>query len=110
MKKLIHAFLKVGFIFSIVIVALGVLFIPLAFVDGFKVATLVWGIVFTLFGIANLVGMIIIRKRWDEVKTKEEAKPLAIWSIVLGALFTTFPVVAGIMMLVLPEEEYGKKE
>lgn len=110
MKKLIHAFLKVGFILSIVIVALGVLFIPLSFVDGFDASRLAFGIVLVLFGTANLVGMIIIRKKWDKVKTKEEAKPLAIWSIVLGALFTGFPIPAGILMLVLPAEEYGKKE
>lgn len=110
MKKLIHAFLKVGFILSIVIVALGVICIPLAFVGGFNAVTLAWGIVCTLFGAANLVGMIIIRRKWDVVKTKEEAKPIAIWSIVLGALFTGFPIAAGILMLVLPAEEYGKKE
>jgi len=110
MKKLIHAFLKVGFILSIVIVALGVLLIPLSFVDGFDASRLAFGIVLTIFGVANLIGMIIIRKKWDEVKTKAEAKPLAIWSIILGALFTEFPIVAGILMLVLPAEEYGKKE
>ena len=113
MKKLIHAFLKVGFILAIVFVALGVLFIPLAFIPDNEVnrATMIaYGIVFLVFGIANLVGLIIVRQKWDAKPTKEEARPIAVWSIVLGALLTGFPIAAGILMLVMPEDQYEKKE
>ena len=111
MKTLIHAFLKVGFILAIVFVALGVLFIPLAFIpDVDRAKMIAYGIVFLVFGIANLVGLIIVRQKWDAKPTKEEARPIAVWSIVLGALLTGFPIAAGILMLVMPEDQYEKKE
>ena len=110
MKKCIHAFLKVGFFLAIAYVALGVLLIPLSFIDGPHWSNFAWGIICVLFGVANLIGLIIVRQKWEEVKSKEEAKPIAIWSIVLGALLTGFPIAAGILMLVLPEDQYGKEE
>lgn len=116
MKKAIHAFLTVGFVLSIVLLALGVIYVLVASINvainggALDIAMLVWGIIFMLFGVANLIGMIKIRKAWPNVKSKAEAKKIAVWSIVLGALFTTFPIAAGILMLAMPEEQYGKQE
>ena len=107
MKKLINAFLTVGFVLSIVFIVLGIALIPLSFVndpvDGAQIGR---GIYFIIAGTFNLVGLIIIHKKWD----KEKLTKLAVWSIVLGAILTGFPIVSGILMLVLPEDQYGKAE
>ena len=111
MKKAITTFLLVGFILSFVILGLGLLLIILGAVhdpvDGGNIGR---GVYFILAGAANLVGMIIIRKKWPEVKAKSEVTKIAVWSIVLGVLITVFPIPAGILMLVMPAEQYEKKE
>ena len=130
MKKTISAFLTVGFVLSIILVVLGGLFVILGAVGiaGGAVANeqgvdpnastafaasgitlLIYGILFVIFGVANLVGMVKIRNAWPKVTEKAQAKKLAIWSIVLGALFTEFPIVSGILMLAMPEEQYKQK-
>ena len=105
MKKTIDAFLTVGFVLSIVFIVLGIVLIPLSFVnnpvDGGQIGR---GIYFIIAGTFNLVGLIIIRKNWS----KQKSTKIAVWSIVLGALLTVFPVAAGIMMLVLPADQYEK--
>ena len=111
MKKAIPIFLTVGFVLSIVFIALGVLLIPLSFVsDPVNFGQIGEGVYFILAGVANLIGLIIIRKKWPEIKSKNEVTKIAVWSIVLGALLTTFPIVAGILMLVMPADQYGKEE
>ena len=112
MKKAISAFLTVGFVLAIVYVVLGAILIPVSFAgqNGLDASNLVLGIFFVLFGVANLVGLILIRKKWPLIKSKSEVKKIAVWSIVLGALLTEFPIVAGILMLAMPAEQYESKE
>lgn len=103
--------MTVGFVLSIVFIALGVLLIPLSFVnDPVNTTQIAEGIYLIIAGTFNLVGLIIIRKKWPEIKSKNEVTKIAVWSIVLGALLTAFPIVAGILMLVMPADQYGKEE
>ena len=111
MKKAITSFLTVGFVLSIVAIVVGVILIPVGIVkDPVNTSDIARGIYFILAGVANLVGMIIIRKKWPQIKSKDQVTKIAVWSIVLGAILTVFPIPAGILMLVLPAEEYGKQE
>lgn len=112
MKKAIHAFLKVSFILSIILLAVGVIYIPLAFVtndEATRISCIVCACIFVPIGIFDLVGSIIIRKKWPLCKSKAEAKPLAIFAIIVGALCTEFALAAGILMLALPEERYKEE-
>ncbi len=114
MKKAISAFLTVGFVLSIVFLVLGPVFIIIGAIS-YSTATpepalIGYGAVLLVFGIANLIGMIKIRQAWPKVTKKEDAIKIAVWCIVLGALFTTFPIVSGILMLAMPAEQYGKSE
>lgn len=111
MKKAIPIFLTVGFVLSIVFIALGILLIPLSFVnDPVNTTQIGEGIYLIIAGTFNLVGLIIIRKKWPQIKSKDEVTKIAVWSIVLGALLTAFPIAAGILMLVMPADQYGKEE
>ena len=111
MKKAIPIFLTVGFVLSIVFIALGILLIPLSFVnDPVNTTQIGEGIYLIIAGTFNLVGLTIIRKKWPQIKSKDEVTKIAVWSIVLGALLTAFPIAAGILMLVMPADQYGKEE
>ena len=108
MKKTITTFLLVAFILSFVIIAGGIVKSVLAFVgpDGFNAGEFAKGLVYISFGIFDMIVMIIVRNKWPQIKNKEEAKKIAVWSIVAGAICCVFSAVAGILMLVMPEEQY----
>ena len=108
MKKAITTFLLVAFILSFVIIGVGILTAVLSFVheDGLHVSDFVQSLFTISFGVFDLVVMINVRGKWANVKAKEDAKKIAIWSIVAGVLCCVFSAVAGILMLAMPAEQY----
>ena len=114
MKRLISTFLKVGFILSIVCAAIGavltVIGIVLLFTEHPDSSLIGYGIYMVIAGIFSVVVLTKIRNRWPTITKKEDVTPIAVWSIVIGALLTGFPIVSGILMLAMPADQYGKNE
>ena len=108
MKKTITTFLLVAFIISFVVIGVGILTAVLSFVheDGLHVSDFVQSLFTISFGVFDLVVMIYVRNQWANVKAKEDAKKIAILSIVAGALVCVFSAVAGILMLTMPADQY----
>lgn len=114
MKRLISTFLKVGFILSVIFAAVGavltVVGIVLLFTEHPDSSLIGYGIYMIVTGVFSVVVLTKIRNRWPTITKKEDVTPIAVWSIVIGALLTGFPVVSGILMLVMPADQYGKNE
>lgn len=63
---------------------------------------------YIVFGILALVFGKIAKRALEESKTREEARKGAIFGIVAGALCGIFGIPAGIMMLVMKDEDYAE--
>lgn len=130
MKKLARTFLKVGSIIALVaIIAFALTFVieiiamivnfvrAAANEDDFYVGlalsnlgTAIWMIVLEAFAIFNAIVLPNCARTLNNAKSKAEAKKAAIMAIVAGALLTEFPVVSGILMLVMKDEAYAAEE
>lgn len=114
MKKLIPTFLKVGFILSLVCLIAGpvvtVIGIIMLFTEHPDTRLLGYGIYMTIAGLFSVIVLTRVRATWPTITKKEDVIPVAVWSIVAGAILTGFPIVSGILMLVMPADQYGKNE
>lgn len=115
MKRLITTFLKVGFILSVVFAAYGLVsmsigIITLIFMDPPLYSLISSGLYMLIVGLFSTIVLAKIRTIWPTITKKEDAKVIAIWAIVVGALLTGFPIASGVLMLVMPADRYSKSE